>query len=354
MKTLEDITRQQRVENSINELPSRELFSVFGCIASRRFADIYLWSILKKIFDGLHNVALYPRTEIRDEKQSEQLEKVLRFVMENAETIIYELWSRGYIAIGYDRKPYLYESRVLRTDAEGRVVVKKGGKTFYPPCVYYSQPYRFSRRSDFDIIKNNIGAIDKYASADEYLTETLGAFGILCGKNMPISEQDKDNFMQRLMRKVGIGRDRMQIVPFNSEVEFKQVTLPIAELNLSDKLKNQMQLLAGYFGVPYDVLPIAGASTYANQRQAIINFYSSCVSPLAEILLSITRMLVRVSGILVPESYITFRIDNVPELQSLTLIDVDYKQKLVTLYGEMKEKGLPTEEIEKEINTYNR
>lgn len=353
MKSYEEITRL--TTNSVNTLPSREMFSVFGRIAKRRFADIYLWSVLKKIFEGLHNVAFFSSSPIRDESSAAKIERLLRFVTDNADTLVYMMYSLGYACIVLDARGKLtiQDAKTLKTDADGAVYYEKDGKKIYPECVYYSQTYRFIRRSDFDVIKNNIDALDKYASADEYLTETLGAFGILCGKNMPISEKDKENFMQRLMRRVGIGRDKMQIVPFNTEVDFKQVNLPIKDLALSDKLKEQMQLVAGYFGVPYDLLPVAGSSTYANQRQAVINFYSSCISPLAESLLSLARMAVRMSNVLVPSDYITFRIDNVPEINEET-IPVDYKMKLVELYKLLTDAGLPTEDVEKEINTYAR
>ena len=351
--TLNDIRRSN---NSINELVKTDVFSVFGSLTRRKFSDVFVWTLLTKIFHALHNVAFFVNTEIRDEKSAQRIQRLIDFVTENADALIYYYYRYGYIVIVpvFGRSGRVVKWRIpdfgkeVRINADG-VPCDTENKPYQ--VVYYSQQYRFERRSDFDVVRENLNAIDTYAGADIYLSETLGAFGILCGKNMPISEADKQSFFERLRNKVGIGRNKMQIVPFNTEVDFKQVNLPIKELALNDKIKEQFQIVAGYFGVPYDLLPLAGNSTYDNQKQAIINFYSSCISPLAEVLLSVLRYAARYEAV-VPSRLLWFRIDNVPELDKERPIDTEYKISLLELREKLVAAGLETEEVDKEINTY--
>ena len=352
MKTLEEIRQSN---NSINQLAHTDVFQLFGTLTRRKFSDVFLWMLLSKIFHGLHNVAFYHTDKVHDGKQGIRLQRLIDFITENADALIYYYYRYGYIIIcpvfnrkGEVAKWYIPDYGKVRKNKDGEPCDTEG-KPY--KIVYYSQVYRFERRSDFDVVRENLNAIDTYAGSDIYLTETLGAFGILCGKNMPIQHKDKEDFFERLKRKVGIGRDRMQIIPFNSEVDFKQVNLPIKDLDLSGKVKEQLQIVSGYFGIPYDLLPLAGNSTYDNQKQAIINFYSSCISPLAEVLLSVLRYASRYEA-LVPSRQLWFRIDNVPELAKERPIDTDYKAALLDLHAKMKAQGFDTTAVENEINTF--
>lgn len=353
--TLNDIRKSN---NTINELVKTDVFSVFGAMTRRKFSDVFIWTLLTKIFHALHNVAFFVNTELHDQKSAGRIQRLIDFITENGDALIYYYYRYGYIIIVpvYNRAGRVVKWRIpdygkeVRKGSDG-VPCDAEGKPY--KVVYFSQQYRFERRSDFDVVRENLNSIDTYAGADIYLSETLGAFGILCGKSLPISEQDKQSFFERLRNKVGIGRNKMQIVPFNTEVGWHQINLPIKDLALNEKIKEQFQIVAGYFGVPYDLLPLAGNSTYDNQKQAIINFYSSCISPLAEVLLSVLRYASRYEAV-VPSRFLWFRIDNVPELLKERPIDTEYKLSLLELREKMIAAGLDVEEIDNEIKSFAR
>lgn len=338
---------EQIASNSIGRDGKASLFKVFATLDRRKYSTLVLWIILRKIFDALRNVAIVSTSD------NEDVLRLLDFIMRNINELSYNYYRYGYTAIvpQYDEMGNVTgwavpDLSTKRTDVNGYPLDE-----FSRPyqVVAFAESYNFSRLSDFDIVRESLRLIDDYASSDAYLTETMGAFGILCGKNMPISEGDKQTFFERLRKKVGIGRDKVQIVPFNSEVDFKQINLPIKDLALSEKVDREIKILCSYFGIPYDLMAISGQSTYDNQRQAVINFYSSCISPMAEIILSLAKCAVMYSGILVPTRSLTFRVDNVPELATDRPIDVEYKVALLDLRKRMIEEGFDATEIEQEI-----
>lgn len=299
-------------------------------LKQQKYSDAYLWMIIGQIFQGLNNVAFVNNSSDRT------LNIISDWLTVNSQVLIWQMWDRGFVVLDFDgeHEPHIVTDRV-RVDTNGKVTGYR--------YVYYSTTYRFARRSSFDIIKDNLTFIDKIKNGDEYLTTTLGAFGILCGKTMPINAADKDNFLKRLRRTVGIEQEKVQFEIFNSEVDFKQVDFHMKDLALEEKLQNEFKTIAGYFNVPYDLLPVSGQSTYANQLQAIRTFYSNCISPLAEQILDIGRYLVVHSDINVPARLLSFRIDNVPELGDDRTADIEYKQKVAAFCATVLENNLPVD-----------
>lgn len=167
-----------------------------------------------------------------------------------------------------------------------------------------------------EVIKDHIDRLDRLVNADDYLTQSLGALGILSGTTLGLTPQDKKDFLDGIKRNVGITREQYQFIVMSNPVDFKQVNLPIADLKLSEKVKDELQVIAGQFGVPYDLIPLSGKSTYDNQEQAVVSFYRNCISPLAEMVLDLGRYTLRVrSQELIPSRALTFTLDNVPELK---------------------------------------
>lgn len=106
---------------------------------------------------------------------------------------------------------------------------------------------------------------------------------------------------------------------------------------MPEKVKDEIKVLCAHFGVPYDLIPMSGQSTYANQMAAIVDFYRSCISPLAEQILSLARYIVLKKYVTIPTTAVTFRIDNVAELADDRTAMIDYKLKVADLAKRMTE-----------------
>lgn len=340
---------RKKVANTINEVPTQ--FStglwVWGGNAFKRYSDAYLWLVLNRIFAGLNNVRYYYTTDRTDA----ELLELARFIEINITNIVWEWWQWGFVAIGFNEKkkddkivkePYFPKYEALKFDKNRNVV------NF--PVVYYSQWYIYDASNAFKILRENINNLNNIKNSEDYLTTSLGALGILSGNGFPINKEDKDEFLATLKSDYGTTSNKKQILLMSSDVKFTQMSLPIKDLALSDKVKEEVKLIAGFFNVPYDLIPFAGASTYNNQREAVRQFYSNCISPLAEVGLTIGRYIMRrMPSAMVPADRLTFGIDNVTELEDDRTADIDYKMKVADLIKKMKEAGLDATEYEEQL-----
>lgn len=312
----------------------------FGC---KQYAEAYVWMIVSKIFSGLANV----RYTAPVGEGMEKLQRLASDLTENLKTIAWLWWWYGFVVVRKKRDGGFmfarYDDIERRKDNRGNILLEPD-----EVCIY-SDTYLYKGVSDFDVLKHDIGNLDTLKNGLDYLTQSLGALGILSGKEMPIIQADKDEFNAKLKLKYGIREEQFQILLFDSSVDFKQMTLPIKDLELDKRIEDEVKLLAGYFGLPYDLLPISGQSTYANQEQALRQFYSNCVSPLAEVGLSLGRRIIKESRILVPSDRLSFTIDNVPELEDDRTAEIEYKQKVADLIIRMKEAGVDTTKYEKQL-----
>lgn len=340
-----DFTRRgERTKNNINRVP--EAFANVGGIslgiANRRYADAYLWLVFNKIFEALRNVRFY--ADNVGENYEQEMKDLCGFLDTNINNIVWEWWNFGYVAIDVDANGRLYFPEVnrLRFDKNRNIT-----NCF---AAIYSNTYIFAAKSSMQILRENIKNLDTIKNGQDYLTRSFGALGILSSKTNPMYDDDKEAFQRKLKKDYGISDDKYQILLFDTDVNFQKLDLPIKDLALDERIKDELKLIAGYFGVPYDLIPFSGASTYANQEQAVKQFYSGCISPLAEIALKIGRYIMKKKKTLfVPSELLTFTIDNVPEIEDDREKEIDYKNKLVDLVVKMEGAGIDATEIREKL-----
>lgn len=329
-------------KNSVNHVVDSYTTFTPVRIGSKRFADAYVQQVLSIIFRGLRNVR-YCQDEAVGQK-SEYIAQLAEFLNVNLQQLVWDAWQYGYIVITREGKQWqVVPNKAVKIGSNREV------KNY--ALVTYTDAYRFIGKSDMEVIREHIDRLDRLVNADDYLTQSLGAMGILSGTSMGLTPQDKKDFLDGIKRNVGITSDKYQFIVMGSPVDFKQVALPISELKLSEKVQDEVKLLAGYFGVPYDLLPISGASTYANQEQAVVGFYRNCIAPLAEMVLELGRYALRKTDReMIPSRALTFTLDNVPELEA-DRDDTDSKieraGKLVDIIAKGKAAGLDMGEYEK-------
>lgn len=334
------LDRFRKSKNQVNDLPNSYGYGNFFFTPLdkknwdfRKFSDQYLWLILQTIFAGMKNVRFFSDSE------DERIEKIVYFLDKNFITLIWNMWHLGFAVVGIrsDGTYYIPEKKEIQRDRNGKVT------NF--DVVYYSEKYMFERKSDFSIIADSLYAIDAFANGNLNLTENFGALGILMGKGLPTSPADKEDFQKQLKNEYGIKKEQKQIILTTMPLDFKQFTLPVAQLKLPENIEREMKLLFRYFNVPTDL--IIGGSTFDNQTQATLNFYRNCISPLAEIALKIGQYLMKKDvRLLVPTDKLTFRIDNVAELEDDRTPEIELKLKVVELVERMRAMQLDTSEYE--------
>lgn len=273
----------------------------FGGKGKKNFADILLYSIVGKIFNSLNNVRWFTT-------ETDYLaDDIINFVNNNSQLLIYHYWYSGYATIiieknGRIRLPYTNE---IRKDNNGYVANANA-------VTIYSQPYQIERKSHLQIIQPLLASINSTCNNGDFLTSNLGALGILSGKSMPISPAAKDDVQEKLRKQYGLGEDKFQFIVSNTELEYKQIQIPVTHAQLNDTLTEQTKMLCRYFNLNPDL--IMAGSTFSNQAEAIRAFYHDCIMPLAEVLLLLARNLyIKQSNANRPSTIITYDMSNVPE-----------------------------------------
>lgn len=342
---LRDVFRRKSA-NSVNHVQRFGAVNFFSQFVSRKkYSDVYFWMIVSRIFRGLQNVCFDLNSDMVTDKMRMQLSDLLRFVNSNLSALVWQLWQNGVIVMDVDERGrwHSVDYSELRFNGNGEVI----NYTY----VMYSEPYMYLRKNDIQLLRETLDALDVYKNSDIYLTKTFGAFGILSGSEMGINAADKEDLQAQLKSSAGTTEAKDQFIISNSPLNFSQIDFKIKELQLSDKVKDEVKVLCAHFGVPYDLIPMSGQSTYANQTAAIVDFYRSCVSPLAEQVLSLVRYIVLKRYVTIPTQAVTFRIDNVAELADDRTAVADYKLKVAELATKVKELGIELPEyITKELS----
>lgn len=332
MALIDRLRRGRKSTNSVNHVQRFGAVNFFSSFVSRKkYSDVYYWLVISRIFRGLQNVCFDVAQEVGSDKVKTQLSDLLRFLNNNLTALVWQLWNNGFIVLETDKngKWYSVPFDKIQTNGNGAIINHD--------YVLYSEPYMFLRKTDVTLLKETLGAIDVYKNSDIYLTKTFGAFGILSGSEMGINAADKEELQQQLKERAGTTEAKDQFIISNSPINFSQIDFKIKELQLPDKVKDEIKVLCAHFGVPYDLIPMSGQSTYANQTAAIVDFYRSCISPLAEQILSLARYIVLKKYVTIPTTAVTFRIDNVAELADDRTAMIDYKLKVADLAKRMSE-----------------
>jgi hypothetical protein len=332
MALIDRFRRGRKSTNSVNHVQRFGAVNFFSSFVSRKkYSDVYYWLVISRIFRGLQNVCFDVSQEVGSDKVKTQLSDLLRFLNNNLTALVWQLWNNGFIVLETNQngKWYSVPYDNIQTNGNGAVI----GYNY----VLYSEPYMFLRKTDVTLLKETLGAIDVYKNSDIYLTKTFGAFGILSGSEMGINAADKEELQEQLKERAGTTEAKDQFIISNSPINFSQIDFKIKELQLPDKVKDEIKVLCAHFGVPYDLIPMSGQSTYANQMAAIVDFYRSCISPLAEQILSLARYIVLKKYITIPTTAVTFRIDNVAELADDRTAIIDYKLKVADLAKRLSE-----------------
>lgn len=329
---------KDKIENSVNQkMPTDTLFGVSIFNGKRNcLYDTYLWTVIQYIFNGLRNVQYtFPNDDNRLEV----------FLTNNLMYMIWLMWNYGYIVVGIDKQGnyYIPDYKTLKKDKYGNIIGYE--------CVYYSDKYSFQNKSDFQIIREVLNEIGNYKDAINNLTNNFGAIGILSGDNLPVNPAEKEEFVQNLRSRYGMQSDKNNILVTTMPLKFDVLQFPVKELELEEKVKDCYTLLCNYFQVPVDL--IFGQATYQNAEQAVRNFYSNCIGPLAEIVLSVGKHLIKMQTDLIPSDKLSFRIDNVPEiLESVRVVDTEYVSNLIGNIRELKESNINSSKLEELLMTY--
>lgn len=311
----------------------------YGAPLVGKYSDVYFYSIINKIFNALKNCRFV------DNSDTPFVTDVKDFLDAEIIHLVWNYWKDGIIVVEYSDRTYKVIDK-YRKNSFGEVIVPTN-KEWY---ILYSDLYLVKRTSTFDILKNELFFMDKLGSALDFLTSTYGSVCLISGNTMPVSDQEKEELNLQLKTSLGITADKNQFVISQSkDLKMDKIDFDVNGLALDEKIKDQYLLLADYFGVPKNILSLDTDSTYENQKAALKRFYSDCISPLCEIVLSVGRMIISRSNLLVPSTDLTFVFDNVADIST----ENEFVESVKNLLEIAKDESLSLDSREKLMDIIN-
>lgn len=247
----------------------KNAFGDLNLLTNYKFADVILYQIIKKIttamtgvvwtFAGSDNVVLSYRLKTLFEKKFSLIYKKLFF--------------DGLAVFAVD----FNTNDIILLDKEDYRIVHKRIELLnycnYRHFVIHSDTFMIFGKTDYDTCKDLFKHIDNLMNAINATTENLGAMGVLspestAGVMSKLGDKEKEAIQKDWRENYGLKVGKWSIMISNTPTKFQQINLPIKDLELSEKLKNAIQILAGYLEVPYELISTSANSTYANRFDA--------------------------------------------------------------------------------------
>lgn len=299
--------------------------------------SVYLEAILNMLWKGMSNVTFESM-----KKESYIADAIVSFMDSNATLLLNQYLRLGFICICYDKDHnyWVPKDTDIKYDVKSAKVINKNA------VVLYSPQYQTDRKSLAKIAFPIVLDMNKISGAQDYLTETLGTFFILSGNEIPINPNAKKQMLEGMKELYGTAADKYQFMLTQHDMHVTKIDPQIDELKFEERMKANYKLLANLFGVPTQLL-LDDVSTYNNVREARIFFYENTIRYYAECLLKVARQLLTATGNYIPQSTITYRIENVPELEKTLSSACSERTALLDYLLKLREAGI---DVDKEIN----
>lgn len=291
-------------------------------------------AILNTIWRGLQNVTF----ENMSKGKTLTPEAIVDFIDDNSVLLINQYIRNGYICVFYnkDRKYWIPQDSDIKFDINGRIINKYA-------VVYYSPQYQTERSSLWKQALPIVLEMNKIAGSDSYLTDTLGVLCILSGQDIPLNPAAKKQFLENMEQNYGTANGKLPLMLANNDIKVTQIDPKIKELGFQEKIEVLYKFTANLMGVPVHLL-LTDASTFNNVHEAKVFFYDSTIRSFAEILLKVARELLTATGDFVPQSVITYRIENVPELETTLSASCEERTALLEYLLKLRDAGMDVDE----------
>lgn len=305
---------------------------------TKSFADFYLWLAVEKIYKGINNVTFSSR------KVDHTANDIVTFIDNNAQLLINQMINYGYIAVSYYRTVFGYKYYIPRQsdiskDEYGRV-------QNLDTVVIYAPIYQLQRKTDISMVKPTLDLINTFCNASMNSADTLGTLPIIWGNSIPANPKFKEELENMMSKKYGWDSNKFRYFLSHQEVHVEQIDLKVKDLELRDNIKNAFEYLLNYFGVPVDL--VIGNSTYANVAEAKKFFYDTTIRSWSETLLRVARGLLTTTGDFLPQNTITYKFENIPELETTLSSACAEKNAYIDTLLKFKEAGIDVSgELEK-------
>lgn len=333
--------RKSKKENAvqINEVNKNAWFPwFFSCKpGTKTISKVYMAAVMNLLWKGISNVT-YTSTKKNDSTTA----NIIEFIDANSTLLMEQYITKGYICVFYskDKEYRIPQENEIKKDKYNRIINNHA-------VVIYSPQYQTGRGS---LLKNALpilADIDQLATSDEYITNSLGLFGILSGQDIPLNPVGRQQLMDEMNEKYGtFGDSPYHYLLAPNEIKFTALQPNVAQLKLRENINGSFKLLCNLFGVPLPLI-FDDASTYNNVKEARIFFYDTTVRYYAELLLKVAQELLTCSDEFIPKNTITYRFENLPELEKSLSSACEERGAYLDYMLKLRDAGV---DVDREIN----
>lgn len=238
----------------------------------------------RKISDRLSNVVY---SFEKSDDLSHICKAIKNWLAENRLQIVQRLFWDGYFIVRIDEN----ECYTFVDDIFSRVQKSNGVVNFFcndNEVAITSETFEATGYGDAYFLKDKLRFLDSINSSDFNLIENYGAMGIVSPESdnsvagAEFTNDDIEDLQARYKKHYGITVGKWSLMFVPKPTKYSPITLPISQLQLSEKRLYCIKALYEALGIPKELSVYFDNSTFENRNQAELDMYSNTVSKWAK------------------------------------------------------------------------
>ena len=272
------------------------------------FSSLNLAIVLQPIFDGLKKIEFYsaPGYENR-----ETVIKIVDFLNNNYNNIFLQMFNNGVVAIkeNKDKTITLVKNSDIQKDKVDNIYFVTNQKNYR-----VSETFQMFGVSDRSLFTQILSSLNLYFNAENTIIERLGQTTLFSAdasnpEAKVLGESEKKTLEDQLNGVLGSDDSTGKSV-FVTKSGLTKNTIPfnLQNLNIVEKKKFALALMAGKMNIPEDLIPTLGSKTFNNVGEAKDYFKQNTINGWAEVMAELGKKYIKSSKELVPSEALQFRL----------------------------------------------
>ena len=297
---------QEAMFNPVASSGDVSVIDMLGRISNAKYKKPVEVLLLREIFSGVKKIVFYSKS------QNDKVQKIADWLNTNYVEVFKVVYSYGVLPLNFSINNNVMSITLIKKPTIR--ITDENLKCTNASIAIFTDEMQLVGVSLKTLLRSLINDITEIIARDSQINKNLGLLGIVSrggtGGNGVLMDGDMEKIEERLNSR---GEDFFGLITSESDLRFLKIDLPIAQLQLAEKLQQKLQLACAVIGVPYILLNTGGNMTYENQTEARVKFYETTIKAFAEIMLEAGRKLIKSS----PEMVISNDLDYTIEQQTI-------------------------------------
>ena len=293
---------QEAMFNPVASSGDVSIVDMLGRISNAKYKKPVEVLFLREIFSGIKKIVFYSKT------QNAKVQQIADWLNTNYVEIFKVVYSYGVLPLNFSISNNVMSITLIKKPTIR--VTDDALKCTNASVAIFTDEMQLVGVSLKTLLRTLINDITEIIARDSQINKNLGLLGIVSrggtGGNGVLMQGDLEKIEERLNSR---GEDFFGLITSESDLRFLKIDLPIAQLQLAEKLQQKLQLACAVCGVPYILLNTGGNMTYENQAEARVKFYETTIKAFAEIMLEAGRKLVKSMPEMKPSTDLDYTIE---------------------------------------------